>query len=322
MLDDPLVEALVAAAQQRQLRLGRELLDHAVVEQPPARGERDHAPALAHRDRVLAVAGAQRGLDDVDAQHHAGAAAERRVVDLPRRQRRVRAVVDRTPATSPSAIALATWRWPRNQSNHCGKSVKTSICTRLTLPGTRGRRRSARAATSTERTASRTIGTSSSPPSSRDDLERLARRQRQHPPHLPHAPLAVVRPRSPRARAPSTRPPPAAAPRPAGSRAARRAAPRRPRGRRGRRAAGSAARRVPARRSIALEHAVARRSRRAAGEQPRVGPRDVEGAVEPVRSPDPPGLDQRLRGSSDRVDAKSSHRRSTPRCRRARGGCP
>ena len=94
VLEDALVEALVAAAEQRQLVLGRQLLDDAVVEHPPAGRERDHAAALAHRDRVLAVAGAQRRLDDVDAEHHPRAAAERRVVDLPRLQRRVRAVVD------------------------------------------------------------------------------------------------------------------------------------------------------------------------------------------------------------------------------------
>ena len=38
--------------------------------------------------------GPQRRLDDVDPQHHAGAAAERRVVDLAAAQRRVVAVVD------------------------------------------------------------------------------------------------------------------------------------------------------------------------------------------------------------------------------------
>ena len=85
MLDDALVEALVAPAQQRQLRLGGELLDEPVVEQAAARRERDHPPALAQRDRILAVAGAQRRLDHVDAQHHPGSAAERGVVDLPGR---------------------------------------------------------------------------------------------------------------------------------------------------------------------------------------------------------------------------------------------
>ena len=46
VLDDPLVEALVAAAQQRHRGLGGQLVDERVVEHPPARGERDDA-ALA-----------------------------------------------------------------------------------------------------------------------------------------------------------------------------------------------------------------------------------------------------------------------------------
>src|SRR3954471_10698711 len=34
----------------------------------------------------------------------------------------------------PLARTLATWRWPRNQSNHEGNSVKTSMSTVLRLP--------------------------------------------------------------------------------------------------------------------------------------------------------------------------------------------
>ena len=95
MLDDALVEALVAPAQQRERLLRGELVDPAVVEQPAARDQRDHAPLRAQLDRVDAVEAAQRGVHDVDAQHHPGAAAERRVVDLPARQRRVVARVER-----------------------------------------------------------------------------------------------------------------------------------------------------------------------------------------------------------------------------------
>ncbi len=82
MLDDPLVEALVAPAQQRQRRLCGELVDERVVEQSASRRERDHAPALAQQHRIDPVVRAQRVLDDVDAQDHPGAAAERHVVDL------------------------------------------------------------------------------------------------------------------------------------------------------------------------------------------------------------------------------------------------
>ena len=82
MLEDPLVEALVASAQQGQGRFGGELVHQRVIEQPPARIQRDHAPLLGERRRVDAVAGLQRRLDHVDAQHHPGAAAERGVVDL------------------------------------------------------------------------------------------------------------------------------------------------------------------------------------------------------------------------------------------------
>ena len=70
-------------------RLGRELLDERLVELPPLRRQRDHAL----RGRA-AVDGVERGGDDVDAQHHPGAAAVRLVVDLPGAQRRRVAVVE------------------------------------------------------------------------------------------------------------------------------------------------------------------------------------------------------------------------------------
>src|SRR5215210_5835376 len=94
VVDDPLVEALVAPAQQGHPRLGRELGGERVVQQPPARGQGDHPPPLAQVDGVDAVALAQRGLHDVDAQHHARPAAERRVVDSAPAQRRRRSRVD------------------------------------------------------------------------------------------------------------------------------------------------------------------------------------------------------------------------------------
>ncbi len=95
VLDDALVEALVAAAQQRELLLLGELVDEAVVEQPASGDERDHAALRAELDGVDAVEGAQRRIHDVHAQHHAGAAAERRVVDLAAGERRVEARVER-----------------------------------------------------------------------------------------------------------------------------------------------------------------------------------------------------------------------------------
>ena len=94
MLEDPLVESLVAAAQQRQCRRRRQLVDERVVQHHASRVQRDHRPLVAQLHGVAAVARAQRRLDHVDAQQHAGAAAERRVVDLAGAERRVVAVVD------------------------------------------------------------------------------------------------------------------------------------------------------------------------------------------------------------------------------------
>jgi hypothetical protein len=89
MLDDPLVEAFEARRQQRERVHGRELLDDLLRERPPLRRERDDA-----RRTIGAVHGVKRSRDDVDAQHHAGAAAVRLVVDLARAERRRVAVVE------------------------------------------------------------------------------------------------------------------------------------------------------------------------------------------------------------------------------------
>ena len=89
---------------------------------------------------------------------------------------------------SRPASTLATWRCSRNQSNHSGNSVKTSISISPSPGparrgrGTRGRSRSAAARGSTARIASVTIGTSSgSPPSAARDLQHLARGQLEQP---------------------------------------------------------------------------------------------------------------------------------------------
>ena len=94
MIDNALIDPFVPPGQQRQRLLARELGDQAVVEHRPAGREHDHSPLVAQLHRIAAVASSQRRLDDVDSQHHSGAAAERRVVDLPGVQRRVIAVVD------------------------------------------------------------------------------------------------------------------------------------------------------------------------------------------------------------------------------------
>jgi hypothetical protein len=74
VLDDPLVEALVAARQQRQRRLARQLVDQGVVEHPPRGRERDHPPLAAHVERVAAVEALKRGVHHVHAQDHPGPA--------------------------------------------------------------------------------------------------------------------------------------------------------------------------------------------------------------------------------------------------------
>src|SRR3954453_18070693 len=84
MLDDPLVEAFVAAAEQCQLALLRQLPGQGVVQAAPGGRERNHPPPR----RCLAVASLHRRLHHVDADHHSGAAPIGRVVDLAPAERR------------------------------------------------------------------------------------------------------------------------------------------------------------------------------------------------------------------------------------------
>ena len=70
-------------------RLDGQLFDERLVELAALRRERDHASR-----GCLAVDGLERRRDDVDPQHHPGAAAVRRVVDLAGTQRRRVAVVE------------------------------------------------------------------------------------------------------------------------------------------------------------------------------------------------------------------------------------
>src|SRR5690348_4193358 len=161
VIEDALIEALVASAEQRQLLLLRQLVHERVVEQTAARGQRDHPPIAGQRYRVDAVAGTQRGLDDIDAQHHPGAAAERHVVDLSGVERRVVAVVD-VPQPMPardriSDVALALE--PPERVGEQGEHVDLHHAS----PRNRRSMSIVRASTSTSRTASATSGTSRSP---------------------------------------------------------------------------------------------------------------------------------------------------------------
>jgi hypothetical protein len=67
MLDDALVEALIATAQQRDGRLGGELLDEPIVEDATAGRQRQHAALVAQIDGIDAIEPAQRRVHDVDA---------------------------------------------------------------------------------------------------------------------------------------------------------------------------------------------------------------------------------------------------------------
>ncbi len=69
--------------------LGGELLDDRLRQLPALRGQRDDPVA-----GLAAVGGVERSRDDVDAEHHAGAAPVRLVVDLAGAERRRVAVVE------------------------------------------------------------------------------------------------------------------------------------------------------------------------------------------------------------------------------------
>ena len=130
VLEDALVEALVAAAQQRERRRSAASSEaSASSSSRPAGVSAITRRGDAQLDRIDAVAIAQRRLHHVHAQHHPRAAAERRVVDLPPLQRRGRRGSRPPRPRGPSASAFSTWRWVRNHSNHCGNSVKTSAFT-------------------------------------------------------------------------------------------------------------------------------------------------------------------------------------------------
>ena len=184
VLDDPLVEALVAPAQQRERGLGGQLAGERVVELAPAGRQRDHAALLARVHRVLAVARPQRVLHDVDAQHHPGAAAEGRVVDRAAAQRRRRARVHRVERV-PERERVGDVALPPEPVEPPGEQREdVNLHARTSCP-----RRSGAPSTSSERTASRTSGISSVA-----DLDRLARGQSDHPRDDADLALAVDHP--------------------------------------------------------------------------------------------------------------------------------
>ena len=111
VLDDALVEALVAAAEQRDRRLGAPARRRSASSsiRPPG------VSAITRRSRRRSTGSGvvdrpQRLVHDVDAQHHAGAAAEGRVVDLAAAQRRVVAGVE-GPQLVAARERVGTWRW-------------------------------------------------------------------------------------------------------------------------------------------------------------------------------------------------------------------
>src|SRR6185437_10600189 len=82
VLDDALVEALVAPAQEGQCRLQRKFLHIALVQYSPAWRKRNHTPSIANASPVHPVVGAERSVHHIDAQHHARATPARCVVHL------------------------------------------------------------------------------------------------------------------------------------------------------------------------------------------------------------------------------------------------
>ncbi len=211
VLDDPLVEALVAAAQQRQLRA-----------RPPARrpGRRRAAarpaPARSRAAARAAAAGRRRSGRAVRCRGRRPAAPSPR----PRRRACRRPVPRsagcgrgsrRTRSASRAAIALATWRWADSQPNHSGNSVKMSIfigppppARRRPLPGRglaaappgRGRRgRSRRGARAGSIVADRVFDHRHQQRLAAvggGHLQRLAGGQLEEPRHRSHGALAVA----------------------------------------------------------------------------------------------------------------------------------
>ncbi len=169
-VDDALVEALEASREERQQRLGRELLDELLVELASLGRERDdpRGPRAGAVDRL------ERGVDDVDPEHHAGAAAVRLVVHLPGPERREVPVAEqvqlelrpqdggeRTPLGHPGERlryeredidAHGANRTARAHPPGSGRSVTGPYTSPATIGGRRARRPPARPPTGPTRT--------------------------------------------------------------------------------------------------------------------------------------------------------------------------
>ena len=167
VVDDARVESLEAGREHRDRRLRGELLDERLVELAALRRQRDHA-----RGPVVAVGRLERGRDDIDAQHHARAAAVGRVVDLAGAQRR------RVPVVEEPKLELGAedggkrllLGQPAEGMRNLGEDVETHPgqgIGQLMKPGLRSTTPSAG---SIERIASSIIGTSVPSSSSRLSL--------------------------------------------------------------------------------------------------------------------------------------------------------
>ena len=318
VLDDALVEALVAPAQQRDVGLLGELVDEPVVEQPAARRQRDDAPLRGagrpgrRRSSARSAASMTSTRRTIPAPPPNGVSstwpplsgvcsrrssvrsswpAGERVGDVALRAKPVKPVGEQRDDVEPHRIAARLRRSGQLDPEEPGIDHDPA---RVDVDADAPRRRPSARAGRRPR-APRTTAARASPP---------RRRARGRP---------ASRPCSPRGPRPSTRPRAAAARRRARRAGPPRAAPRRRRGRRSRAGAGSGGRRCPARRTISWTSSPIRTAPPSA-EQHAARARDVKGAVEPVRAPDAAGVQQRHRPSAWPPASR--------RCRRTRGGLP
>ena len=78
MVQHPLIDAFKAAAQQRDAICPGPVARHGLIKACPARGQIDHRPVFGRSAAGVINGGAQY----IGAQHHASAAARRRVVNV------------------------------------------------------------------------------------------------------------------------------------------------------------------------------------------------------------------------------------------------
>src|SRR5207248_7809632 len=173
VLEHPVVEALVAPAEQGQVQAAAgELGGEGVIELPSPGGQRDHPPCAPDVLRVAAVALPQGRLHHIHPDDHPGAASVRRVVDLAGGERRGGAQVDRLEAQSalggaPDVPLLGEPVEPGREEGqdvdvHSGPA-SSSLPAAPSSPRKRRSTSIRRASTSTRRTASDTSGTRTPP---------------------------------------------------------------------------------------------------------------------------------------------------------------